>query len=386
MSLEVQEPRPPHPVAFDVEYPERLSRLTTFFRIILAIPQLIVVSLLITVLQILTVLAWFAILFTARYPKAFFEFGQGVLRWSANVSAYLALLRDEYPPFSTEPGEYPVTLAFDRAERQSRFRLFIRWFAIIPNLIVFYFVQLASFVTTVIAWFAILFTARYPRGLHRFNVGVLRWQQRQQAYLYLLRDEYPPYSVNTDARPGNEVLSAIIGGPLFVLVMAATVLPFAGMLRDEDETVLVNVSLSSPGAIAREEPTGEANGIRVTLLDYHDPVPPPNDIDEEKLREGRYVAFDIEIEKEDNWPAVVSGLFTSLEDCSGETRGIEDVSGGVDFNIFWTDGGSDSGTVWFWLPEDEDACAFTYYAGLGSIRFRFEPQRPPPASGGSHPF
>ena len=162
MAFVPTELRQPHPVTFDVEYQEGLSRLSTFFRLILVIPQLFVVYLLQTVLMILTVLAWFAILFTARYPKSFFEFSQGVLRWNGNVVAYGALLRDEYPPFATDAGKYPVTLAFERPERQSRFRLFIRIFAIIPNYIVYYFVQLAWLVTTMIAWFAIVFTGRRP--------------------------------------------------------------------------------------------------------------------------------------------------------------------------------------------------------------------------------
>ena len=166
--------RPPHPIAFDVVYPERLSRLTTFFRLILVIPQLIVVYLLTIPLYILTIIAWFAILFTGRYPRAFFDFNVGISRWISNVFAYSALLRDEYPPFSMDAGAYPLTLDLPYSERQSRFRLFVRAITIIPNYIVFYFVQIAFFFTSFIAWWAILFTGQYPRGLHKFAVGVMR--------------------------------------------------------------------------------------------------------------------------------------------------------------------------------------------------------------------
>src|SRR5437868_14198778 len=109
MTAEYVEPmRPPHPVSVDVEYPEQLSRWKIFVKIIFAIPHLIVLYVLLTVVAILSVIAWFAILFTGRYPKAFFAFSSGVLRWEANVVAYVALLRDEYPPFSLVAGEYPV--------------------------------------------------------------------------------------------------------------------------------------------------------------------------------------------------------------------------------------------------------------------------------------
>lgn len=134
-------------------------------------------------------MAWFSILFTGRYPKAFFDFNSGIVRWQANVFAYIALLRDEYPPFSWEPGEYPLSLVIDRAQRQSRFRLFVRAFTIIPNQIVLQFVAVAWLFTTSIAWFAILFTGKYPRGLFKFAVGVMRWWARLTAYTYLLRDD-----------------------------------------------------------------------------------------------------------------------------------------------------------------------------------------------------
>ena len=196
------------------------------------------------------------------------------MRCSANVGAYAALLRDEYPPFSWDTGEYPLTLGIERAERQSRFRLFIRIFAIVPNQIVFFFVQLAWFAVTVAVWFVILITGRYPRGLFRFSVGALRWYQRQFAYQFLLRDEYPPYSIRAAARPGQEVLSAIVGLPLFIAYIAISLLPYAGLLGGGTDTVLVQSALTSP-ALAAEMPTGKANGVRVTILGYNDNTPAP---------------------------------------------------------------------------------------------------------------
>jgi hypothetical protein len=256
----------PHPVVLEVEYPEELSRGLIFVKWLLAFPHYIIAYLLLTVVYILTFLGWFAILFTGRYPKAFFDFCSGTLRWSSNVFAYAMLMRDEYPPFSWDSGLYPLLLDIPLAERQSRFRLFIRFFAIIPNLVVFWFVQIAFLVTTFIAWWAILLSGRYPRGLFEFNTGVMRWYNRQFAYLFLLRDEYPPYSINREARPGNEVVSSIIGLPLgaayFGFYAAFAIGPLIG---GGDDVSVASVDLES--GIERERPSGSAGGVRVTLED-----------------------------------------------------------------------------------------------------------------------
>ncbi len=185
----------PYPVRFDVEYPDRLSRLLIFVKWLLAIPHFIVLYLLGIVQFLITFAAWFIILFTGQYPRGMFNIVVGVMRWTANLNAYLMLLRDEYPPFSWEEGKYPLTFQVDHPERLSRLLIFVKWLFIIPNFIVFYLVAIAYLVTLVIAWFAILFTGRYPEGLFRFAVGVFRWSMRINVYLYLLRDEYPPFSL-----------------------------------------------------------------------------------------------------------------------------------------------------------------------------------------------
>lgn len=360
-----------HPVAFDIEYPERLSRLTTFFRLLLAIPQFIVVYLLLLALYVLTVIAWSGILFTGRYPKGFFAFATGVMRWTANVAAYAALLRDEYPPFSWEPGEYALTLSIERAERQSRLRLFIRFFAIFPNQIVFYFVQMAWFATTIVAWLAILITGRYPRGLFRFGVGVLRWYQRQVAYLLLLRDEYPPYSIKADARPGTELWSAVIGFPLFAGYVALAFLPFFGLLGGGSDTVAVQSPLTSPALVA-EAPSGEANGVRVTILGYDDDaVRPPN---VERTPGYRFVSFEISAEKDGFLPAFFTPYLLRLHDRAGFLYFPEAVSDGFEFEMFWR-GGQDEGTVVFQIPTGSRPANLIYQSGLGQVEFVFAERR-----------
>jgi len=190
-------PPPSYPVRFDVEYPQRLSRWRIFLKWLFAIPQLIILYLLGVVSYVLVFIAFFAILFTKKWPRGMFDFTVQIQRWTLNVYSYVGLLRDEYPPFSGEPGEYsPVTLEIDYDERLSRWKIFLKWLFAIPHLIVLWFLYVAAFVALVIAWFAILFTARFPRGLFDFVVGTLRWHERVYAYAFLLlTDRYPPFTL-----------------------------------------------------------------------------------------------------------------------------------------------------------------------------------------------
>jgi hypothetical protein len=186
-----------YPVEFDVEYPERLSRWKIFLKWLFAIPHFIIVALLVNVAGILQFIAFFAILFTKKWPRGLFDFTVQIYRWSANVSAYaIFLLRDEYPPFSGDSGEYPVTLEVAYDENLSRWQIFVKWLLAIPHYIVLLFLLVGVSVTVFIAFFAILFTGRYPRGLFDFAVGTMRYMTRVQAYAHwLMTDRYPPFSL-----------------------------------------------------------------------------------------------------------------------------------------------------------------------------------------------
>jgi hypothetical protein len=197
-----------YPLTFDVTPPEGpRNRLTSAFRIILAIPHLLIVGgpgvgwgannntgVFGGVAAIVSVIAWFAILFTGKFPRGLWDLSHMYMRWRARAIAYMALLRDEYPPFGDDA--YPVEFRLDYPEARSRWTVAFRLILAIPQLIVFFFVGLVWFITAVIGWFAILFTGRYPEGLWQFGVGVQRWSLRLQAYLLLLRDEYPPFSLS----------------------------------------------------------------------------------------------------------------------------------------------------------------------------------------------
>jgi len=189
-------PAPSYPLRYDVQYPERLSRLLIFVKWLLAIPHVIILYFLALIAYLLVFLAFFAILFTGKYPRGMFDFVANFLRWNANVGAYTGLLRDEYPPFSWDPGKYPVTLEADYPESLSRLLIFVKWLLAIPHYIALAFLGLIAALFYLIAFFAILFTARFPRGLFDFIVGVNRWNYRVNAYAFLLlTDAYPPFSL-----------------------------------------------------------------------------------------------------------------------------------------------------------------------------------------------
>ena len=207
----------PYPARLEIDYPERLSRVKTLFRIILVIPILVVVSLVTggfqgvpteneTANEIIGVLAvtggilflatLLMLLFRRKYPRWWFDWNLEVTRFTTRVAAYLGLLRDEYPSTDEQQAvhldlDYP-----DAAQDLNRFLPLVKWILAIPHYIVLAALFVASLVVTVIAWFAIIFTGRYPRGIFEFVMGVTRWSLRVEAYAYLLiTDRYPPFSL-----------------------------------------------------------------------------------------------------------------------------------------------------------------------------------------------
>ena len=192
------------------------NRLTAAFRIILAIPHALLVGgpglniggthvgsstgVLGLVAGVCAIINWFAIVFSGRAIIGLLDLERFYLKWRANVLAYEALLRDEYPPFGD--GAYPaveLTLPAQIIEGRSRLTVGFRLILAIPHIIVFAVLTIAWLVTAVVGWFAILFTGVYPEGLWRFGEGVMRWGLRLESYLLLLHDEYPPFSLVAQA-------------------------------------------------------------------------------------------------------------------------------------------------------------------------------------------
>ena len=151
-----------YPLRFDVEYPERLSRLLIFVKWLLAIPHGLILYALSIVAFIMTFIAFFAILFTKQFPRGLFDFLVNTGRWNANYSACTAFMRDKYPPFSWEPGLYPVTYEVDYPDELNRWLPLVKWLLALPHFIVLQLLYIAAMFVLVIAWFAILFTGRFP--------------------------------------------------------------------------------------------------------------------------------------------------------------------------------------------------------------------------------
>jgi hypothetical protein len=195
---------------------EKRNRLTSFFRIVLAIPHIALVGgpgvgigaggsktgVLGMAALVVAFVNWFIIVFTGRADADLVSLQQFYLRWRARAMAYMALLRDEYPPFGDRG--YPVAARFDAVlENRNRLTVGFRFVLVIPQLIVLFFLIVAWAVTAIIGWFAILFAGRYPEELWRFGEGVMRWALRVEAYWLLLHDEYPPFSLD-DREPAQE--------------------------------------------------------------------------------------------------------------------------------------------------------------------------------------
>ena len=184
-----------YPVTFEADYVERRNRLTAFFRLILAIPVAIVLCVYAILAAVAVVIAWFAIVFAARYPEDLYEFVAGYLRMLTRVTAYAALLCDPYPPLWGAPdASYPVRLEFSGPlEHYSRLKTFFRLILAIPVLFVRYVMGLLLELGAVGAWVVILVTGRIPRGLFDLMVLANSYTARSDAYLLLLTETYPPF-------------------------------------------------------------------------------------------------------------------------------------------------------------------------------------------------
>jgi len=208
------EPITTYPMKLSIDYPDRvLNRLTTFFRLFAVIPIAIILILIVgtsaqgngadgwswgyatgafVVLPIVLML-----LFRQKYPRWWFDWNVALIKFSTRVYAYVALLRDEYPSTDEDQAVH-IEIPYPNAKEDlNRWLPLVKWFLAIPHYIVLCFLSIAVLVCIVIAWFAILFTGRYPRGLFDFVVGVFRWSLRVCVYACLLTtDRYPPFALS----------------------------------------------------------------------------------------------------------------------------------------------------------------------------------------------
>ena len=204
------------PARLEVDYPEKLNRVTTLFRLILVIPIAIVIGILTSgatqtvydeagnvvsttsggIGSGLFLATLLMIVFRKRYPRWWFDFALELARFGTRIAAYAALLTDKYP--STEEAQtVHLQIEYPDVDRDlNRWLPLVKWFLVIPHLLVLLVLSVAAFFAIVVAWFAILFTGRYPHSLFDFVVGVGRWWLRVEAYAMLLvTDRYPPFSL-----------------------------------------------------------------------------------------------------------------------------------------------------------------------------------------------
>jgi Domain of unknown function (DUF4389) len=205
---ETLEPPPPpgeaaYPLTFDVDYPDRdLNRVSTGFRIFAVIPIVIVLGTLGGMgsgwggSAILFFPVLLLIVFRQKYPRWWFDWNRELMRFSSRVFAYALLLDDRYP--STDEQQYVhLELRYpDVPNELNRWLPLVKWFLAIPHYLVLIVLDIGVLLAVIGAWFAILFTGRYPRGIFDFVVGVMRWNNRVAAYAFvLITDRYPPFAL-----------------------------------------------------------------------------------------------------------------------------------------------------------------------------------------------
>ncbi len=195
---------PPNTTTFAVAYTERRSRLTTFFRWLLAIPHMIVLWFYGLFAGIAVIIAWFAIVITARYPQGLYDFVAGYHRYYGRFSGYFWLLSDPYPPFSgSEEHEYPAVLAIGpRMEKYSRLLTFFRLILMIPVWIIVYVLGIVASVLVFFAWIVIVILGRMPQGLQNVIEYCLSYTLRSGVYASLLTEAFPPFDGSPESVSG----------------------------------------------------------------------------------------------------------------------------------------------------------------------------------------
>ena len=213
MTTKTSPPTPAYPVTLTIDYPDRpLNRLTTFFRIFTVIPIAIIGVLisggnfdgstmngwawLYAAGGVLFLPILLMILFRQKYPRWWFDWNIALTKFGTRIATYIGLLTDVYPSTDEEQAVHLEIPYPDVPKDLSRGLPLVKWFLAIPHYIILACLGIAAIVCVVIAWFAILFTGRYPRGLFDFVVGVYRWSLRVDAYAFLLTtDRYPLFSL-----------------------------------------------------------------------------------------------------------------------------------------------------------------------------------------------
>ena len=183
-----------YPVNLKIEYSEKSNKSTALFRLVLIIPIVIILAIISSYAEALSIAVGLLILFREKYPKWWFDWNVGITKFTYRIFAYGLLMRDEYP--STDDDQaVKVDIPYPDVKKDlNRWMPLVKWILVIPHIIVLIFIFIAVVFCSIFAWFAILLTGRYPKVIFDFVEGFLRWSLRVNAYAILLTtDEYPPF-------------------------------------------------------------------------------------------------------------------------------------------------------------------------------------------------
>ena len=380
----------PYPVRLDASYPEQLSRLSTFFRVFLMLPLVIMVFILGGsagifvsgfligggILAGLILVYWIAVLVRGRPVGWLFDAMVAIQRFVLRANAYILLMADRYPPFE---GDWQLNYEVDQPERIQRRQILI-WKTVtsIPHFIALWFVGIFVFIAVFISWFVILLTGQFPKGFYNFVAGWLRWSARVNAYWMSLTDVFPAYNVTAEKARGGRtsyVLSAVIGAVLLLAGIGA----MAAIIAAPGETVEVRVSYSDLQDGVESDFEQQA-GIEVALSEVDDPYSAA----EELLTPGpdkRFILFHVSLVNFNDQDVVIYEDDFRLKNENGDNRRPVLVAAAGDlspvrFGGFDEDEPLFEGDVHvlFEIPEDAQPREFTYTPSsgfLGKERLKF---------------
>src|SRR3954451_18836090 len=192
----------PYPTQLQFQGDRHIARWRPFVQWLLAIPHLLIANALRTLRNILILISFFTVLFTKKIPRPLFDFIAMTFRYEWRATSYALFLHDDYPPFDFQPAasddglDVHSAVTFTYPEELSRWQPLVKWLLAVPHYVVLFFLMIAAVVAVIVGFFAVVVTGEYPEGIRDFLVGVSRWTLRVEAYVGLLTDEYPPFSLS----------------------------------------------------------------------------------------------------------------------------------------------------------------------------------------------
>jgi Domain of unknown function (DUF4389) len=372
-----------YPMRYEVLYPDHLSRWKTLIRLFLLIPLVLFYYPFSAAMEGLAVIGWTAVFWRKKYPSWAFRGITGMLEYQARVTAYALLQTDKFPSFDRDQSLVRLDFAEPAPGTLSRWRVFWwKLFFVIPHLVVLGFLQLALSVVTVLAWFGILFTGNYPRGMFGFASGVTRWQLRVAAYFLSLNDRFPAYSLSDEAGAGSRGASvasgiagvAAVAGIAAIIVVAVVI---TGKTHNED----VSYAALQSGTATTTRLSGASGDTLIQLQKATDPGDNLIQVIHPAAGE-KVIVFQWRVSNGTSVDAVMSSDLAHLsalttQDGVSRERGyspVFTVAGDRAVPVSVASGGTVVIQAVFVVPEDARPTKLQFhngFAGRGGITYRF---------------